>query len=528
MTGSADGGDAAIVGRTVVRAGVLVVVGVVALLPSAARSADVQEGGTFRVIARSLDVGPIDPALEYTLASWLIVDTTCLRLDEAAAAPVVTNGGKTYTFRLRSGFRFADGKPVQADAFARGIHRILTPGLRSPVAEYLLDVVGAKGVVEGRAPAAAGVVARGETLVLRLARPVPDFEFRMDLVCAVPPTLPVDPEGYGAYPAAGPYSVTEYRPTERVVLSRNRFYGGTRPHHVDEYVVDLRASSWDEVLDRVEQGDADWGFAHASAYLDPARRLVAKYGRNRSRFFIAPGYGFRGLVLNTSRPLFRDNPLLRRAVSYAIDRSALRRAGGGTLESTLTDQYLPPTMRGFRDARIYPLARPDVARARALARGHTRSGKAVFYTVETAPYPAFAQSVRRDLARIGLDVEVKVLPVQAYFGRLGARGPYDIGFGPWIADYDDPYTVLNKLLEGRYVGTTNWARFDSPLYNRLLRRAASLRGAARYRAYGDLDVRLARDAAPIVAIDYANEPTLVSARVGCVRPRFDLTSVCLR
>jgi ABC-type transport system substrate-binding protein len=297
---------------------------------------------------------------------------------------------------------------------------------------------------------------------------------------------------------------------------------------VDEYVIDLRASSLDEVLDRVERGDADWGFALAPAYLDPSRRLVAKYGLNKTRFFLAPGYGFRGLVLNTSRPLFRNNARLRRAVSFAIDRSALRRAGGGTLESRLTDQYLPPTMRGFRDADIYPLNKPDLARARALARGHTRSGKAVFYTVETPPYPAFAQSVRRDLAKIGLDVEVKVLPVPAYFGRLGASGPYDIGFGPWFADYDDPYSVLNVLFDGRYIGSYNWARFDSPVYNRLLRRAAGLRGAARYRAYGDLDVRLAREAAPIVAIDYVNEPTLVSERVGCVRPAFDLTAVCLR
>src|SRR5262245_43184050 len=201
-------------------AGVLVLV---VLLPAAARSADVQEGGTFRVVARSLDVGPIDPALEYTGASAAIVGTTCLLLHEAAAAPVVSNGGKTYTFRLRRGFRFSDGKPVEASAFARGIHRILAPGLESPWARYLLDIVGAKRVLAGKTPAAAGVVARGNTLLLRLERPASDFEARIDLVCAVPPALPVDPEGYGAYPAAGPYAVTEYRPTERIVLSRNRF-----------------------------------------------------------------------------------------------------------------------------------------------------------------------------------------------------------------------------------------------------------------------------------------------------------------
>jgi ABC-type transport system substrate-binding protein len=344
----------------------------------------------------------------------------------------------------------------------------------------------------------------------------------------VPPTLPSDPEGVGAFPAAGPYYIAEYRPAEKIVIRRNRFYGGKRSHHVDGFTVDLRASSFDEVLDRVERGEADWGFALAPAYLDPDRGLAAKYGINRSQFFLTPGFGFRGYAFNMSRPLFKNNPRLRQAVNFAIDRSALRRAGGGPLESRLTDQYLPPTMKGFRDARIYPLEGPDVRRARQLARGHTRSGTAVLYTVDTHPHPSFAQSIKQDLAKIGLDVQIKVVPLTAYFGKLGASGPYDIGFAPWIADYDDPYAVLNVLLDGRFVGSTNWARFDSNAYNRLLRRAAGLQGAARYRAYGDLDVRLARDAAPIVAIDYVNEPTLVSKRVGCVTPVFDLTAVCLK
>ena len=372
------------------------------------------------------------------------------------------------------------------------------------------------------------MTAQDDMLVVRLARPVPDFAARANILCAVPPALPVDPEGVGAFPAAGPYYIAEYRPSERVLIRRNRFYGGVRPHYVDGYTVDLRASSLDEVLDRIESGTADWGFALPAAYFDPERRLAAKYGINKSQFFLTPGFGFRGYAFNTARPLFRDNPRLRRAVSFAIDRSALRRAGGGRLESRLTDQYLPPTMTGFRDADIYPLDKPDVARARGLALGHTRGGKVVLYTVTTPPHPAFAQSVRQDLAKLGLDVEVKTFPTPAYFGRLGPTGPWDIGFAPWIADYDDPYAVLNVLLDGRFAGSTNWSRFDSPPYNRLLRQAAQLQGAARARAYGDLDVRLARDAAPIVAIDYANEPTLVSKRVGCVTQPFDLTSICLK
>ena len=62
------------------------------------------------------------------------------------------------------------------------------------------------------------------------------------------------------------------------------------------------------------------------------------------------------IVLNSSRPLFRNNPMLRRAVNFAIDRQALvDLIGGGVV--TPTDQYLSPLAAGFRDVRIYPLAR---------------------------------------------------------------------------------------------------------------------------------------------------------------------------
>ena len=62
-----------------------------------------------------------------------------------------------------------------------------------------------------------------------------------------------------------------------------------------------------------------------------------------------------------------------------------------------------------------------------------------------------------------------------------------------------------------------------------MRRAARLQGAAREKAYRDLDLQLARDAAPLVPLDVLNEATLVSARVGCVlrRPSLVLTTVCL-
>ena len=306
----------------------------------------------------------------------------------------------------------------------------------------------------------------GNTLVLRLERRVPELPARVTSLCAVPPNLPASREGIAEFPAAGPYYVDEYRAGERAVLLRNPFYGGDRPQRVEGFTVDLRLSSWEEVLDRVEAGKADWGWAFAPVVFDPARRLVAKYGINRSRFFVHPGATFRGYALNMSRPLFRHNPRLRRAVSFAIDRSAFRRVSGGRASSTLTDQYLPPDMPAFRDASIYPLERADLRRARELARGNTKSGKAVLFTIDAPNHFAFAQSIRRNLAKIGLEVTIRAFPLEAYFNRFMARGDYDLGFATWTPDFDDPFSVLNVQLDGRFIGATNWSRFDSAKYNR--------------------------------------------------------------
>jgi ABC-type oligopeptide transport system substrate-binding subunit len=142
--------------------------------------------------------------------------------------------------------------------------------------------------------------------------------------------------------------------------------------------------------------------------------------------------------------------------------------------------------------------------------------------------------VKQKLARIGLEVNVEGLPPgPGYFERLASPDePWDIAFAPYQADYVDPYSFLNLQFDGRFIGANNLSRLDSPRYNRLLRQAASLRGRARDRAYGRLDVQLARDAAPMIAFQNPNEPTLVSRRVDprCIilRPALDLTAVCLK
>jgi ABC-type oligopeptide transport system substrate-binding subunit len=259
--------------------------------------------------------------------------------------------------------------------------------------------------------------------------------------------------------------------------------------------------------------------------------LIAKFALNHSRFFLDPGLTVSMYVLNSSGPLFRNNPKLRRAVNLALDRSQLVRPPA---IGAATDQYLPPNVPGFKQRAIYPSRNID--RARALAAGSLRGGKALLYVPDVSVARLAAQGVQLQLEELGLEIEIRPFgehaTASAYLGRLGpdADEPWDLGLVLWTPDFVDPAAYINRLLDGQHAGGTNLARFDEPPYNALMKQASRLQGGARAKAYAELDLRLARDAAPLLPIAVLNEVTLVSARVGCMlrRPGLVLTTVCLK
>jgi peptide/nickel transport system substrate-binding protein len=509
-------------------------------------AATTREGGVFRVATVAGQVDSIDAAIQNLAATVPIRQATCAGLlrnpdkpypegltvlpELATAAPRITDGGRTYTFRIRSGVRFSTGAPVTAVDVAHTINRFLNPVMKaSPLGPFFVDIVGARAVLDGKAQTARGVAARGNTLTIRLTRPAGDFSARIAAVCVVPRTLPADAEGAKApVPTAAPYFIAEYVPGRRIVLERNRFYRGSRPRHLDRFEIELTEDDA-SAIDRVDRGELDYAWVPTASYAPRAAEFRRKYWLNRTRFFGVPTPFLRMFVLNTSRPLFRGNAQLRRAVNFAVDRKALLRERG-PLAGFLTDQYLFPGLPGFRDERIYPLEKPNVAKARQLARDNLRGRRAVLYTTAFPLGLAQAQIVKQNLAKIGIRVEIKSFPGVTLFEKLATPGePFDIGWIGWLSEIPEP-SILNDLFHGARSPGPNYSRLDSPSFNRRLERAARLTGARRYREYGGLDVELARDAAPAVAYAYDNALTLVSERVGCVvvNPYLDLAAACLK
>ena len=207
-------------------------------------------GGTLRVLS-PWDVDSVDPALASDNLSQQFIYATCaallsypdkagpagslLRPEVAQSLPTRSPDSRTYTFKIRRGFRFSppSDQMVTAQTLKDTIERTLNPRIQSWAAADLADIVGARAYMAGKAAHISGVTAHGDTLTVRLVATAPDFPSRiaMTAFCAVPTNAPLDENGGEPIPSAGPYYVASYAPNHGLVLARNPNYHGSRPHH---------------------------------------------------------------------------------------------------------------------------------------------------------------------------------------------------------------------------------------------------------------------------------------------------------
>jgi ABC-type transport system substrate-binding protein len=486
----------------------------------------------------TVDIDYVDPALAYSRPSSMLHYATGAMLfnypdapaprgsrlvpEVAAGFPTISKDGRTYTIRLKRTYRFSDGRRVRAANFVRAFQRARHPRMRSAAAAFLRDV---------RSADAVGPL----TLRIRTGRRAPDLLSRlaMPFFMAVPANLPLNPEGVRApLPSAGPYFIREWTRNRRIVLLRNRFYRGPRPHNVAQILVDIGLPV-ETIKLNIDRGATDTGDLPPAAHAELGRRHgVAR--RSPGRYFVNPGATIHYIAFNHRGGLFGGptplgNVRLKRAINFALNRRALMDQFG-EYGGITSDQILPPTMRGFRDAAIYP-RRPDLARARRLAAGSLRSHiEGTLKCSNRAPSPAVCQIAQRNMREIGLNVSIRPLfphppPVEQ---------SSDLYLESWRIDYFDPYNFI-FLVDGatiRPANNSNQSFFNDPGYNRKIRLANQLAGAPRYRAFAALDHDLMQNAAPVAVYGVSNDRHYVSARTGCYHHHpvytYDFPAICLR
>ena len=444
-----------------------------------------------------------------------------LRPDVAAAMPTASRDGRTYTFRIRRGFRFSppSNEEVTAETFRRSIERAVSHPFAGFGDSVVGDIAGEKSFRAGNATHISGLVARGDTLQITLVKPSGSFLTRisMPFFCPVPRGTPKQPASH--VPGDGPYYVASVA-TGRTVLLQNPNYGGSRPRRAARIVFESGTPT-PQAVTLTDRGELDYlpPDFDSNSLLGVSGALDRRYGpasaaarAGDERYLHLPIPAEDAVVFNATRPLFRD-VRVRRAVEYALDRRRL----SASYADLPTDGIVPPAVPGFGPAHVYPLT-PDLVKARRLA-GHTRR-RAVLYYCTNGPFGGtghahVAAIIRANLARIGISVSIVTPPCSADNRYDAHSRQADLILTSTFSPILDPEAFLSQLLShgqlGSALGSGLWTE---PQFLARVRRAAAFTGSARGAAYRRLEQELLR-AAPVAAFGSFYDGHYLSPHVGC-------------
>ena len=460
-------------------------------------------GGTLRVLGTPID--SIDPALAYSTASVPFValtgdgltavqhaagrDGTQIVPDLAITLPRPQDGGRSYRFILRPGVRYSNGAAVRAEDVRPSFERLwkLQPFMKqtSPGPDFFEDIIGASQCT--RTPRTCnlsrGIVTdpgNDSVVTFHLTHPDAEFLYKLALQFAfiLPAGTPPRAADLRPLPATGPYMVASYQRGHRLVLARNpRFHAWSQAAQPDGYPdrIDVRLDVLlSRQVDAVLRGQADdiGGLRNPV----PPKRVPELLTQHPSQTHIEPVLTDIALFLNTRVPPF-DDPRVRRALNYAIDRRAAVLAAGGPTAATPTCQILPPNFPGY--VRYCPYHAPDLHTARRLVTASgTRGMRVKVWTNESLTRAAMP--VVALLRRLSYNAALKIIPKDARVGYVAqisdSRTRARAGTLFWGGDYPAPSTFLRLLSCTSYLPASpnnlNWSEFCNPAIDARMRSAA--------------------------------------------------------
>jgi peptide/nickel transport system substrate-binding protein len=422
----------------------------------------------------------LDPAMGFTLVSGAALNQVYLPLltyrraeDESGTRlipglaedlPQLSADRRRYTLRLKQGLHYSDGTRVRAGDFEYALKRVLNMG--SPAAPFYEKIAGARAYEGRRDPEAdiTGITTDDRTrkIVIRLERPYAAFDQLLALTVAtpVPRDTPFENRTTQPPPATGPFEITRSEPNREFVLERNpRFESqrveGVPPAELDRITVRIivdKPKQAEDVLD----GKLDYMYDSPPSDLLPT---IRKRADDRYEEHLLTG-STNWLFMNGRVPPF-DDPRVRRAVNYAVDKPALARIYAGGLKEGCS--FLPPGMPGY-DEKLDttgcpfgdPTKPPDVERARALVRAAGAEGaKVSVWGFNQTPQSDISQAYADMLKKIGLDTSVKLVDFAVWRQTIGnAKNRPQTGFDAFTQAFPHPLTFF-ELVQTEAIRPTN-------------------------------------------------------------------------
>jgi len=425
--------------------------------------------------------------------------------DLASAPPEISSDGLKYTFKLKSGIKWAPplNRAVTSKDVAYAFQRINTAPL---VAQYGFYYYGTVKGMDGKAKSADEKVSGIETpddqtIIFNLEKPTGDFQYRISMPAAAPIPEEVGKcfkkaGDYGRYViSSGPYMIqgsdkldisscgamkpiSGFDPSRKLTLVRNPNYDqatdNLRSNYVDGITMEIDTNV-DDIFSRVEAGTLD-----ASVSDQPPKPVLQQYltdPAKKPNLHSNSGDRTWYITMNWIAPPF-DDVHVRKAANWIMDKQGILQAWGGSTVGEIATHNLPPIVLGGKLGADYnPYAtegnRGDEAKAKdEMKQSKYDSNKdgvcdakecsgLVMINRNVTPFTDAEAVVVSSLDKIGIKVKPRELASSAAYTTIQTvknKIPIALNAG-WGKDYADPYAFVGALFDGRSIiatGNTNY------------------------------------------------------------------------
>ncbi|WP_110649247.1 ABC transporter substrate-binding protein [Salinicola peritrichatus] len=500
-------------------------------ISATALAQDAPKPGGEIVVTYQNDVATLDPAIGYDWQNWSMIKSlfdglmdyepgTTNLVPDLAESYDISDDGLTYTFHLRHGVKFHNGREMTAADVKYSLERTVNPRTQSPGAGFFSSIVGFDEESNGDATTLSGITTPDEhTVQITLSAPDATFLHVMALnFASVVPKEAVEKWGrdFGKHPVGtGAFKLKEWALGQHLTFVKNDDYYRDGIPYLDQ--IDFEIGQEPNVaLLRLQRGEVDI----AGDGIPPAQFLQFKNDPEFQKLMVVGDQLHTGYVtLNVTIPPL-DNVKVRQAINMAINKDRIVRVING--RATPANQPLPPAMPGYdEDYQGYPYD-PEKAKALLEEAGFKDGFDTELYVMNTDPQPRIAQAIQQDLVAIGIRAQIKSL---AQANVIAAGGDKDqapmiwSGGMAWIADFPDPSNFWGPILgcEGAVPGGWNWAWYCNEKLDAEADAANAMvkpeQQEARAERWGEI-FTTAMDDAPWVPIFNEQRYTVHSARMG--------------
>jgi oligopeptide transport system substrate-binding protein len=475
-------------------------------------------GGVFNAFLMepaSLDPAHLQSPMELQVARQIFKGLTDYDPENMETIPAMADSWTAsadaviWTFYLKKGVSFQNGRECTASDFVYSWNRAADPRTAGPAAYHLAPIKGYKELRDGAANELAGLRAIDDyTLEVTLEYPYAEFPTRV----AHPAFAPIPREGvtddFGEHPVGtGPFRFVRWEHQVELVIEKFPEYFGENQPDLDQVVF--------KIYPDIESGWRDF----KAGELDDARIPPGQYDVASVEF------GDRALFEPLLSTLFygfdmeaepwRGNENFRRGLNWSVDRELLSISIMQGTASAATGMVAQGTF-GYQSSAMPYRYDPEKAGsllARDFPEGRDIPTDLILAYDGNDREELVAQSVQSDFRQVGVELAIAGYPPDIYAEMLRSRG-IDFFCQEWQVDYPAMDAFLYPLFYSGNAGSTNQAYYRNPEVDALLDRARrTVDAGKRIDLYRQAE-KIVLEEAPVIPLVFAKTSRVISDRVG--------------